>query len=218
MLLQQLVCICVGMCVYRRFSDTIGLLQPCMLPNFLSHINETLRLVTLAAAYLNMSDQTLISDEANTKQNWRNIPRNILFIQKGGERGSEGRSFQGGQPSVSEDGIQSDGKLNGLRAQRKKTVEACSYCAYWCYVFRVMLVRFPADARNFSSKHPRGLSNTLDFLFKQTGALSRGLIGQGVKLTNNSHLFLGLKLGGAISILPIHYNRTHSANVNLSLM
>ena len=115
---------------FRRFSDTVGLLHPCMLPNFLSHINETLRLVTSAATYLNMSDQTLICNEANTKQNWRNISRNILFIQKGVERGGEGWSFQGGQPSVSEDGIQSDGKLTGLRAQWKQTVEACSYRAY----------------------------------------------------------------------------------------
>jgi len=78
---------------FRRFSHTVGLLQPCTLVKFLSHIYDTLRLVTLAAAYLNMSDQTLISNEANTKQNWRNISRNILFIQRGAERGSEGWPF-----------------------------------------------------------------------------------------------------------------------------
>jgi hypothetical protein len=70
-----------------------------MLTNFLSHIYETLRLVTLAAAYLNMSDQTLISNEANTNQNWRNISRNILFIQKVAERGSE-RGGGGGNLKV----------------------------------------------------------------------------------------------------------------------
>jgi hypothetical protein len=39
---------------------------------------------------LNMSDKTQISSEANTNENWRNISRNISFIQKGAESGSEG--------------------------------------------------------------------------------------------------------------------------------
>jgi len=53
-----------------------------MLPNFLSHINETLRLVTLAAAYLNMSDQTTISNGLTQSKTGETFPETYYLFRK----------------------------------------------------------------------------------------------------------------------------------------
>ena len=180
--------VCIFTTRFRRFNYTVGLPQLCMLENFLKHIyiyiHETLRLITFADAYLNMSDQTLISDEANTKQNY--IWRNILFIQKGTERYTELMCVITCTSTV--------GKWRQITKRQKadwfmSTQETnCAGRLIYIPPFRKIMIRFSSDTWNFSSKHP----STRFFWTHSTSCskenkvtFSGGLIGQGVKLNLN---------------------------------